>query len=266
MRRKSQRKTEFLEKHPLCCFCGGLSRSVEIDHIPSRVIFDNRQWPEKYEFPACKSCNELTRHYEQVIGLLSRIYPDASTDEQKKEVIERIRAVKHNYPEVFNEIMPTHRQLREARKEFNWPFPASGSIQDLPILSVKGPLVNEAITNFGAKLSFALFYKHTGSIVPIKGGVFIKWFSNAQIFNDKIPREFAPFVANFPELKRNSTDLSDQFFYRYGVSEMKDAGIFLSFFRQSFAIAGFVLVANPSDRELPPEANIIHPFSNNNTR
>ena len=171
MGRKSERRREFLEKHPLCCFCGGVSKSVEIAPLQSRVIFDNRQWPEEYEFPTCKPCNQLTRHYEQVVGLLSRIYPDAATDEQRKEVIERIRAVKYNYPAVLDEMLPTFRQLRQARKELNLSFPDSGSIRNLPILSVKGPLVNKAVTPFGAKLAFALFYKHTGIIVQREGGV-----------------------------------------------------------------------------------------------
>lgn len=261
MGRKADRRKEFFRMHPLCCFCGGATKAVEIDHLPSRVIFDNRQWPEKYEFPACKPCNAFTRHHEQVIGLLSRIFPDATTEQQKKEIVERIRAIKRNYPAVLEEMRPTLRQLRQAREKYNWPLPVSGSPTDFPVLSVNGPLVNEAVTNFGAKLSFALFYKHTGIIIPKEGGVFIKWFSNEQVFDGKIPQEFAPYTSNLPELKRNEVDLKNQFFYRYGISEAKDVAMFLSFFRESFAIAGFVFTRAP-DRDIPAEAKIIHPFGN----
>ena len=92
----------------------------------------------------------------------------------------------------------------------------------------------------------------------------MQWYSNAQIFSDKIPKELEPFVGKFSELKRNRADLSDQYYYRYDTSESKDIGIFLSFFRESFAILGIVLTNGPADRELPPEAKIIHPFSGDN--
>lgn len=65
------RKKLFLAQHPLCCFCGGHRPSAEPDHVPSRVLFDKRQWPEGFEFPACIDCNRATRHDEQVVAMLS---------------------------------------------------------------------------------------------------------------------------------------------------------------------------------------------------
>jgi hypothetical protein len=81
---KKQKKINFLTKHPVCCFCGGETPATEPDHIPSRVLFDNRQWPEGYEFPACVACNRETRHDEQIVAMLSRAYPDTNTPESKK--------------------------------------------------------------------------------------------------------------------------------------------------------------------------------------
>src|SRR5438067_2662504 len=178
---KADRKRIFLVQHPLCCFCGGAAPSAEPDHVPSRVLFDNRQWPEGFEFPACVRCNRATRHDEQVVAMLSRLYPDAIADEGKAETYERIRAVAHNYPDILKEMEPTGDQIRVAAEKYKVTQLAN-------VLSVRGPLINRAIENFGRKLFCALFYKHGGSIVPHEGGVAIQCWTNLQIDADSIPR------------------------------------------------------------------------------
>lgn len=258
---KAKRKKEFLEKHPYCCFCGGRIKSEEPDHIPSRVLFDNRQWPEGYEFPACKTCNRETRHDEQVVAMLSRIYPDADTEEEKKEVYERIRAVGHNYPGLLEEMKPSARQVRTAIKKYGLNKPEGITTAEMPLLNISGPLVNSAVENFGRKLFLALYYFHTGTILPKKGGVAIRWYSNLQIEDDAIPRELAGLVSEFPSLQRSKMDLADQFFYRYRVTDDKKAAVFLVFFRRSFAILGFVNVDKDQFR-LPEDATILGPYKN----
>ena len=256
---KTQRKKLFLSQHPICCFCGGETQSAEPDHIPSRVLFDNRQWPEGYEFPSCVQCNRETRHDEQVVAMLSRVYPDADTPEGIKEMQERIRAVAHNYPEILIEMQPTIRQKRNAAKKYNIAMPDGMSSADIPTLSLKGPLVNKAVTNFGRKLFLALYYKHTGEILPKKSGVALLWFSNLQIENGELPREIASLVSNFPKLERCNTNLFDQFFYRYVVSDCGTQAVFVAFFRQSFAILGYVN-KDASRFKLPEGATILQPF------
>lgn len=263
MSSRSRLKKQFLAEHPLCCFCGGAAAAVEPDHIPSRVFFDNRQWPEGFVFPACVECNRASRHDEQVVAMLARIYPDATTEEGKQEVEERIRAVGHNYPEVLEEMRPTIRQKRNAIRRYGWQLPPGMSTTELPVLSVNGPLVNGAVENFGRKLFCALFYKHANQILPIEGGIAIKWFSNVQIENDEIPRSIGELLSGWPELVRCRTSLENQFFYRYVVAgDTKSLAVFLVFFRQSFAMLGYLNV-NARDFKLPEGTRIINPFRHN---
>ena len=149
---KSIRKRKFLLEHPLCCFCGGTAASAEPDHVPSRVFFESRQWPEGFEFPACVKCNRATRHDEQVVAMLSWIYPDATTEAGKAEVQERIRAVAHNYPAILEEMKPTVRELRNAVKKYDLKLTPGQSVADLPLLMANGPLINAAVENFARKL------------------------------------------------------------------------------------------------------------------
>jgi hypothetical protein len=256
---KRHRKKQFLASHPMCCFCGGNTPSEEIDHIPSRVLFDNRQWPEGYEYPACESCNRASRHDEQIVAMLSRIYPDAETEEGEKEVYDRIRAVAHNYPGLLEEMKPTVRQVRNVLKRYGIEKLEGMSTTELPFLSVSGPLVNGAVENFGRKLFLALYYKHTGKVLPQEGGIAIRWYSNLQIENDEIPKGLANIVSGFPKLERCSMNLYDQFFYRYGAADNKKVAALLAFFRRSFAILGFVN-RDAKDFDLPEDATILGPY------
>ena len=262
MATKSQRKKDFLTKHPICCFCGGDTPATEPDHIPSRVLFDNRQWPEGYVFPACVACNRETRHDEQVVAMLSRAYPNPETPEAKNEMQERIRAVQHNYPQILIEMEPSIREKRNAAKTYGIPIPEGMTSADLPILNASGPLVNKAVTNFGRKLFLALFYKHSNDILSKRAGISLLWFPNLKIENGELPRELANLVSNFPTLERSTTNLSDQFFYRYIFSDDSNLAVFIAFFRQSFAILGYVN-KNSDDFQLPEDATILAPFECN---
>jgi len=234
-------------------------QATEPDHIPSRVLFDNRQWPEGYEFPSCVPCNRETRHDEQVVAMLSRVYPDADTPEGEKETLERIRAVEHYYPEILIEMQSSIRQKRNAAKKYNIEIHKGMTSADIPALSVRGPLVNKAVTNFGRKLFLALYYKHTNEILTKKSGIALLWFSNLQIENGELPRELAGLVNNFPTLERCKTNLYDQFFYRYAFSDCGNQSVFIAFFRQSFAILGYIN-KNSSNFKLPEGATILGPF------
>lgn len=257
---KARHKKDFLAQHPLCCFCGGKTPSAELDQVPSRVFFDSRHWPEGFEFPACAMCNRVTRHDEQIVAMLSRIYPDATTPEGKVEIRERLRAVGHNYLKVLEEMKPTVRQLRNAARKYG-AQPAPGqSHTDLPMLSVRGPLINGTVENFARKLFCALYYKHAGTILPSEGGIAVKWYSNIQIENEEIPRELAPVLPGFSKLERARTTLDDQFFYRWGLTDTRSVASFLAFFRRSFAILGYVNV-NARNFGLPDGARIVQPYT-----
>ncbi len=257
---KSKHRRAFLSKHPICCFCAGERLAEEVDHVPSRVLFKSRQWPEGYEFPACTKCNRATRLDEQVIAMLSLIRSNSASPAEDAEIQERIRAVAHNHPDVLEEMKPRVSQLRQASRKYGIQPSKGETFMDLPMLSVRGPLVNGAVDNFSRKLACALFYKHTNAIVPAHASIAVRWYSNLQIDNDEIPRELADVLMEFPRLERARNNLQDQFFYRWGISDTKSMVAFLCFFRQSFAILAFVN-CSISFPTAPEEAHILRPYT-----
>src|SRR5260370_26262593 len=65
----------FLLAHPVCAFCGDVTPSTTIEHCPPRAMFQNRRWPEGFEFPACDRCNGGTRDDDLLIAMLARVDP-----------------------------------------------------------------------------------------------------------------------------------------------------------------------------------------------
>jgi hypothetical protein len=216
-----------------------MTPSAEPDHIPSRTFFFGRHWPEGFDFPSCVRCNRITRHDEQIVAMLSRCYPEAKTQQEVDELLKAIHAVARNYPDVIEEMKPTVRQLRNADKKYSLKQDGQ-SYADIPAVSVSGPLVNSAIENFSRKLFCALFYKHTGSILGVEGGIAVKWFSNVQVEHDEIPRNLSTILNGYPKVERSKMNLDEQFFYRYAIPDSKEIAAFLAVFRRSFAIVGYV--------------------------
>lgn len=258
MNQKKLRRMRFLAQYPICCFCGGARATEEIDHVPSRAIFNGRQWPEGFEFPACARCNHATQDDELVVAMLSRLYPDPSTDEEKRRSYALMRGIAERMPEVFVEMKPDLRSLRDAAKKYGLVPEEGETLASLPVLKVSGPLVNQAIGNFSRKLLCALHFKHTGNIVSKTDAMAFKWYSNLQLATEAIPEMLTKLLNRTVEVRRAKTSLDDQFKYFYAVTESNRMSAFLIFFHESFAILG--MVNTNADAEVPEGAKVLRPY------
>ena len=193
---KSNRRQRFILQNPFCCFCGGTALTEEVDHIPSRVLFKGRQWPEGFEFPAGSKCNRASALDEQIVAMLALVTASTSDPLISEEVKARMQAVANNHPAVLQEMQPSLSQLREAGRKYGIRPEPGQTHRDLPLLSVRGPPVNAAINNVARKLACALFYRHTSTIIPGEADFAVRWYSNLQIGNNEIPRELADILVN----------------------------------------------------------------------
>lgn len=260
--RKNLRK-KFFAEHPDCCFCAGESRAVEEDHFPSKSLFDDRQWPEGYVFPACVKCNHASSNAEKVVAFLSRICSGKFGDKQEKEFEQCARSIERDYPGLLGEMQPTARQARNAVKKYGITVPEGEVVSQAPILAVDKPVINDAVALFGRKLFLALYYKHTGLILPQTGGVAIRWYSNLQVSSGELPREQLAAFSGIPIVQRCNTSLDNQFFYQYGITECKGGAAFVTSFRQSFLMVGFVYASAERMQGKVNESEICRPFSHN---
>jgi hypothetical protein len=65
----TRHRQAFLRNHKTCAFCGGGAPSSTIEHCPPRSMFQHRQWPEGFEFPACQACNKGSSDHDLVIAM-----------------------------------------------------------------------------------------------------------------------------------------------------------------------------------------------------
>lgn len=231
---KRRRKEAFLKQHPYCCYCGGETPTTTVDHIPSRQMFSQRWRPKGLEVPACDTCNRATRQHEQVAAMLGRVYPDGPTEAECSEVERTMRAVKNNSPGLLEEMLPSREQeMRFARSGID--IPGGGGV-----LNCDGPLLNHSIQMFGAKLGFALHYGVNDRIVPLEGGVAVRWFSNYDAATDGIPQPILRLLGERQTLRQGKRSVDDQFTYAYAVAEGGEMAIYFSTFRMSFAVLSWV--------------------------
>lgn len=233
-KRDRLRRQLFFEEHPRCCFCGGETPAVEIDHIPARHLFTARQWPEGYVFPACAACNDASAADELVMGFLVRIQlRDMSADEEME--LERAAwNIGDRHPELLNGMrelsrIETRRFLREqgvSITSFPW---------ELYVVTVPETLM-DVPKRYGEKLGKALYYLHTGRIIPITGAVTVRAITNSQFMSPKFPIDKFCILDRKPIVTRSGRSLESQFAYRYAVPEEGGGAAFLVQFRDSTAL------------------------------
>lgn len=258
---KARRLKEFLSRHPKCCYCGGDMDASTQDHFPPRSVFPKRLWPEGYVFPACDACNSTTSEDENIVALFARIYPEAMSDEEQAEVFKIMQAVAELHPDLFKSLFPKPNRVRRWLRERNLTLDEGMTTKDVPIMSIDHPRITAAIERFATKLFCSLYYMHTKRILSPSGGIFFRWYSNAQS-PDQLPPEdiLAPLLRLFPELKRQNTSLSAEFSYRYGIAvDTGTSGAFHVAFRQSLAMLGLVF-GDISKVKIPENTTVLRPF------
>jgi hypothetical protein len=261
MGNRKKLREKFFAEHPSCCFCGGAARAVEEDHFPSRALFDDRQWPEGYVFPACKSCNRVSRREETVIAFLSRLYSGEFNNGYNSDFEKYSRSIEREHPGLLSEMLLSPRQARDAIKKYNINVPEGHAKATIPLLGVNNNVMNDAVIMFGRKLLLALYYKHAGVPLSKTGGIAIQWYTNLEASSSEIPSGFETILSGMPELKRCNTSLTSQFSYKYCLTKCKGGAAFLVNFRSAFAIAGFVYYSANRMLKNVSEDEIYQPFA-----
>lgn len=206
---------------------------------PARALFNGRRWPEGYSFPACSKCNEVARPYENVFALLTRIGPGSDTSAARQaELITLLRASSNNFPHLLH--LMTTREKRAFYKAEGIERPEGVAFSEIPMVTVDAQLTQDASNIIFSKLFSALHYKHTKSIVPPDGQIFMRWITNAYTHRGEGFDSFLSLLHGRPVLSRANAPLKDQFDYAYVVDPGAQFSAFYCTFRKS--IIGYGLV------------------------
>ena len=230
-KQKERSQAALLAANPFCVYCGGANPATTIDHLPPRIMFRGKLRPRQFEFPCCEPCNKGTKGTDQLIAWIGRIFPDPATESDKADVQKILRGLKNNMPDVLREMHIGTAGQKLARKRTAGLIQESGGF-----LRLNGPLVSQHLDIFGCKLGLAMHWEHTKQIIPPTGGIVVRFFSNIEALEGKIPNRLLSLLPGPQTLRQGSWDVADQFKYSARITDDKKMGLFFASFRFSIAV------------------------------
>jgi hypothetical protein len=250
----TRHRKAFLTAHPVCAFCGGVTPSTTIEHCPPRAMFQNRQWPEGFEFPACDRCNGGTRDDDLLIAMLARVDPLENRGDRDGKMPGLMARAHKRHPGMFERML--------AIGEDGQPQ-ASGEWQITDEM-------RQAVDVLAAKLAKGIYWRHTQDILPNDAGLAMTWYTNADVARDggyKLFESLQHLAGNAPLLTRSGTYLNDQFEYKFSLSPEKHILTMQAKFGNAFGFVVFgsttpgLLEKNIHLAVASPRADGVEPFS-----
>lgn len=231
---KKRRAERFRQRHPKCCFCGGLYETEEIDHVPPKIIFVGSQIPpgSDIEFPACEPCNRNSRQYDQIAAMLALTSPRQASEDERAHFLKAVRGVRNNARGAIEEINRGFPGWRHAGKEFSKRTGVPAHAAEM------GPIARKAMFVLSAKLALAYYFRETGKILPPAGAVVVDMVTNSKILSDEVPENYRLSTA-FRALSRN--DHREQFLFRYQLIDDGSAGMFQFALQLNFMLVAIVV-------------------------
>jgi hypothetical protein len=208
------KKAAFLANHPVCCFCGTAAATTD-DHVPARVCFKGRQWPEGYVFPACAECNARHKDAEQVVAFHLHAMTDAERD-----FAQAYGGLKNNYPKALPDPFMSLAEKAKALSARGITVPFSHLLM-APVVKLS-PEVHDYFHRFGRKLAQAFYYKAVGRPTPPGFRIVTHWLVGDTREANETLEGFISFMPTLEVGRRVNVDLGNQFAYRYNVSPEGD--------------------------------------------
>jgi hypothetical protein len=227
-----------------CIFCGGNVKAITVDHVPPKVMFRKKVWPEGFEFPACLACNSQSSDNDLIVGLMARMTRDGD------DLSGLFKSIKRQRPHFLRQMIEmSASEARRSVKKLNISKPKGLTFREVGVVNINNDM-KMAVKNLASKLSKALYFRMTDQIFPINGGILFYWFTNAQLHEHGYIYALdalSQFRYQTKELKRANNSLRDQFDYRHSVTDDANTHLIQVTFGNSF---GFVTIMNPDQNEI----------------
>lgn len=238
------RKLRIQQGNHKCIFCGGLTKAETVDHVPPKVLFREKIWPEGFEFPACLSCNSKTSDNDLIVGVMARMTRDGDN------LTGLLKNLKKQKPKLLPQMVKmSASEARRSVKQLGLVKPAGLTYREVGVVNITDDM-RIAVKTLASKLSKAIYFLMTEQIFPSNGGILFYWFTNAQLHQHGYIYALdalAHFRYQTKELKRANSSLRDQFDYRYSVTDDANTHLIQVTFGNSF---GFVTIMNPDENEI----------------
>ncbi len=227
-------RRKFFSGHPVCCFCGGVKKADEIEHIPPRFMFLNKHRPAGFEFPTCRECNRASRKTDTVVAFLSKFGSLQNLSEKYQADFDiAARGLFRHCPETYEEITNGRYGNKREEKKFKNLYGESVAIVSL------GPKQKEHINLFGLKLTLATYYSVASRIASKNSRITVYMHTSKNLLEDTLPREL-DFLGRFRTMQQGTWSVSDQFLYRYALVENNRSAVFQFVLHNNLVLSTFI--------------------------
>lgn len=251
------KRRRFLEKHPFCCFCGGAEPSTSIDHIPARMCFVGRHYPEGFEFPACDFCQSASRLDELAFAFYVRALDRNPNNFDGPATDKMISGLANNLPHLLPNPFLDGRSKRTTLRNMGLSKPTNILASELPVVEIDTEL-HQRIGRYGRKIICALYYREQGRIASPEHRVWANWGLYVDRNFMKASEGFINMTPLITVGKRSNTDIGDQFIYRCNKCDDPDILAVIAGFGQ-----GVVLQLFAADSETSKKIEILDETVNN---
>lgn len=234
-------RQSFLQAHPHCVFCGGNAVATTIEHCPPRAMFQNRHWPEGFEFPACSPCNNGTNDHDLLVAMLARMDPFEENGNKDGKLEGIMKMANKQYPGLFSKMFVSPGEARRNNRKLGIQPQPGQTHQEAGGIRLTSE-VHEAVCVLAKKLAKGIFYRETQTIFPDNGCLLLNWFTNAELIREgkyvvfDLLKELG---GSAPPLQRSNKYLNDQFEYKITLSPEMNIMILQARFGNSFGLVVF---------------------------
>ena len=235
------KRERLLKLQPNCIFCGGENLATTIEHCPPRGMFDNRAWPEGFEFSSCSDCNHGTSDEDMLIAMMGRMDAFNDTGIEDPQLTGLVKRVHKQYPKLFQKMMPSAVEARRTNRTLGIPLKKGKTHQENCVVNVTDEM-QSAVEIFSKKLSKAIYYLNSEKIFPNDGCLLLTWFTNAELVR---PQGYLPFnllrdiAGNTPPIQRSAKLLNSQFEYKISLTTDHQLFVIQAAFGRAFGIVVF---------------------------
>jgi hypothetical protein len=198
--------TKFLDRHPLCCFCGGDRPAATIDHQPARIVFPDKRRPKGLEFPACENCNRQTSPDEALLAFVCRF-----TGSQRSTAVHDFHRLR-NIVSSVNRAFPGLFERMKGRRI--WAY-ERGILVRKGAIDVNQPEVHLSLCRIGAKLALAIYYQ-LRSLPAVSGcQINTQWTHSQNEDNFNHIQNLIQLAPGQASLQMGKWNTDESFFLRY---------------------------------------------------
>ena len=216
-KQRSKNKEMILGAATRCVYCASTD-PCEVEHMPPRGLFKDKDRPSGWEFASCRDCNQDTRGADAVAQLFSMIEILGDTDWKLTEIPKVKRAIEKYAPGVIEELNRSKDEPFLIRK--------NNLLRPTVRMSLDGPIIKKYLDIFSLKLAIASFTELCGRNIKFPNFILTEW--NLNSISQKHIDIITSIMPVYSELKQGRKKSGEQFSFRFNTDEKKISATFFS--------------------------------------